>query len=62
VKSENEVEILMNYETWVVVSDQPGSSLREDSPTYQVHAETPAAELLASADELAALLQSVPLP
>src|ERR1700720_4345874 len=41
------------------VSDQRGSSLREDSPTYQVHTETPAAELLASADELAALLQAV---
>jgi len=46
----------------IMVSDQRGSSLREDSPTYQVHAETLGSEYPPSADELTPLLQTAHLP
>ena len=46
----------------IMVSDQRGSSLREDGPSYQVRAETLGLECLPSADELAPLLQTAPLP
>jgi len=55
-------DTLWKAEPLIMVPDQRGTALREDSPTYQVHTEILCPEHRPSADELAILLHTVPVP